>query len=136
VSRVLLIDESVNKKLASELRARGLESWSAEELKVAGRKDQVVLRHLAALDYAWVLVTGDDAMPTEHKAIIRDTQATIATIDGEWEHICKQRGLVRSQEQFKRDTVHRWAHVMIEQEQGEIRRYSPGGGYEWVPRRR
>jgi hypothetical protein len=136
VARVLLIDESLSKHLATELTARGLPAKDAGALNIKGQNDQVVLGRLAALTYSWVLVTGDDEMPHEHETLIRQIQATIATVDGQWERICLEKGLARTQEEFKRDTVHRWAHAMAEQETGSIRRYSPVSHREWIPRTR
>jgi hypothetical protein len=136
LSRTLLIDESLDKHLARELTARGLPAKDAAALGVQGQIDQVVLKRLAELAYPWVFVTFDDEMPGEHETLIRQIRATIATIDGQWERICKEKGLERTQEQFKRDTVHRWAHTMVDQTPGSIRRYSPLSHREWLPRPR
>ena len=136
MSRTLLVDESLNKHLATELTARGLPAKDAAVLDIKGQIDEVVLKRLAKLPYPWVLVTWDDEMPQEHETLIRQIQATIATIDGQWERICKEKGLARTQEEFKRDTVHRWAHAMADQEPGSIRRYSPLSHREWLPRTR
>jgi hypothetical protein len=37
---------------------------------------------------------------------------------------------------WQRDTIHRWAHAMAAQTQGDVRRYSPGSHRPWRPRRR
>lgn len=136
MSRLLLIDESLNKHLATEPTARGLPAKDIGALNVKGQIDQVVLGRLAKLSYPWVLVTWDDAMPEEHESLVRQIQATIATIDGQWERVCHEKGLQRRQEQYKKDTVHRWAHVMVEQPAGSVRRYSPVSHREWLPRTR
>ncbi len=84
----------------------------------------------------WVLVTADDKMPDEHRDRVRDLGATLATIDGSWEAFCARHSLELSQEHFKRETVHRWAHVMQEQDDGEVRRYTPLNHAAWKKRRR
>lgn len=134
--RVLVVDESLDKRLATELEGRGFAAASAASLNLLRKNDEFVLNRLAKLQKAWVLVTADDAMPEEHNALIRQIHATIATIDGEWERVCTERGLRRTQEEFKRDSVHRWAHIMAEQEAGSVMRYTPFNRHEWRPRTR
>ena len=75
------------------------------------------------------LVTSDDNMPNEHGALIARLGLTIATLDGRWQRFGDD------QEQYKREVVHRWAHVMAEQELGSIRRYSTVAHRVWTPRR-
>jgi hypothetical protein len=97
--------------------------------------DEDMLRKLEALDYPWVLVTADDAMPAEHAGTIARVSATIATIDGEWEACCKANGLTLTQDQFAKESIQRWAHLIAAQKAGEIRRYTPKKHSVWKARR-
>ena len=134
MSRTIIIDESCSTRLATELKRRG---WAAETYKYVGTKrleDPDVLTKLSGLAYPWVLVTSDDAMPFEHASRIASLRSTIATIDGEWEKCCKRHSLALAEEEFRRETVHRWAHVIAEQSEGSVRRYSPLSNRTWTPR--
>lgn len=135
MARTLLIDESLDKRLATELSARGRPSRSHAQLGTTGRVDEVVLQRLAELEFDWVLVTADDAMPLEHATRIRNMGATIATIDGAAMEKWRKRGAL-TQEEFKSETVHRWAHKMADQAAGTVRRYSPNTNLGWTPPRR
>lgn len=98
--------------------------------------DHELLARLARLEDEWTLVTGDDRMPFAHADVVSKLKSTIATVDGEWEKYCRSRGLGLSQEQFKQETVHRWAHVMADQSEGEVHRYSPSRNRIWTPRQK
>ena len=75
----------------------------------------------------WVLLTGDDNMPSEHAEIVDGL--TIATVDGRWE------GRGFTQEQWKWETCHRWAHYIAEvHPPATIRRFSPFSHRPWTPR--
>ena len=51
-------------------------------------------------------------MPREHRALLREHRVTVAVVHADGEAA-------------KRETVHRWAHVMATQPPGSVRRYSP-----------
>jgi hypothetical protein len=80
-------------------------------------------------------VTGDDFMPWEHRDLIARLHPTIATIDGEWEYLSQNHGVENTQEGFRRETVHRWAHMMIQQTAGTVIRYSPWNKGTWKVRK-
>lgn len=125
----LIIDECLSSRLATELRGRGYDAVSVADLGHAGLHDPDLLDELHGNLEDWVLVTGDDAMPADHHHLIRDYHhTTIATVDSEWQKMAA----THTQEQFKRDTVHRWAHVMAAQATGEVRRYSPVRNATWT----
>lgn len=84
----------------------------------------------------WVFITGDDRLPFEHADVVAEHSTTIATLGGQWMRICERAGVVPNQDEFKHETVQRWAHVMSTQPQGSIRRYSILGHSNWRPRRR
>ncbi len=134
MSRFLVIDESLTDGLATELAKRGYEAASVKTLGLTGRKDPDLLGVLDKRPDPWVLVTADDKMPFEHRDLILELGTTIATIDGQWESFCARHGLSHSHSQFARDAVHRWAHVMVEQGDNEIRRYNPRTHGNWRPR--
>jgi hypothetical protein len=94
-----------------------------------------VLRQLARLDYEWVLVTADDSMPLEHGKLIRDVNATIATVDGAKKEPSRVRDIL-TPDQFEFETVQRWAHKIAELAAGSVRRFSPTEHHEWTRRRR
>jgi hypothetical protein len=135
VARTLLIDEDLDPRLAAQLRSRGRHAFNAEEVGTKGRADEAVLRHLAKLGYEWALVTADDSMPLEHATVIRDIDATIATVDGAKKKLWHARGILR-QDEFDCETVHRWAHKMADMPGGTIRRFSPNDHQMWTRRRR
>lgn len=60
----------------------------------------------------WVLVTADDAMPAEHADVIAEIEGTIATIHGDWKKVCEAHDLTMTQEQFRRDSIHRWLQII------------------------
>lgn len=68
-------------------------------------------------------------MPAEHGEILIETRATIATIHPE-----HPRGL--TQDAWRRDVVHRWAHAFQTQTGANVRRYKSAGSQLWAPRRR
>jgi len=68
-------------------------------------------------------------MPAEHGAVLIETLATIATIHPE-----HPEGL--TQDAWRRDVVHRWAHAFQTQTEANVRRYKSAGSQLWTPRRR
>ena len=131
--RLLVIDADLPRRLATYLVARARESIHVSTLGLADNvKDPEVLRGLAGHYNGvrdWVLITGDDAMPAEHGAVIIETQATIATI-----HPQRPAGVPEAS--WYVDVTHRWAHRMQEQAPQSVRRYSFHGSEVWRPRRR
>lgn len=144
-ARLLVIDASLNKRLATELRYRGYAARSLSQLgehkaqPVAELLDPDLVPYLAerfqGLD--WTLVTADDNMPAEHMEILTAHCVTVATIDpydedklsalhdavptvGDEDEIGH---LPATEDMYQRDTVHRWAHRMTHQPAGSIRRY-------------
>jgi hypothetical protein len=132
--RLLVIDADVSKRLAQHLIGRARDAISLHALDLARDvKDGQVLRSLAGLyngERDWVLVTGDDAMPAEHGAVIIETSATIATIHPAYpaEEL--------TEHNWRIDVVQRWAHRIQLQEPQTVRRYSLTGSEIWRPRRR
>lgn len=130
--RLLFIDACINPRVGTELRKRGRRSDAA---KTRGWKDldDDVLLPLAAKHYAdegveWTLVTGDDMMPFDWPDLIVGLGITVATIDPRIPPNVED-------DEWHRDTVHRWAHQMSAQPQGSIHRYSPKGHRAWTPRK-
>jgi hypothetical protein len=128
--RLLFLDEDVPKRLAAELRARGRRCVSIYAEELTGTLDPDLIRLLGKRYGAEVvLVTANESMPVEHRAILQVAGLTVAVIDGEHSND-------ELQDSWKRETVHRWAHAMAIQEVGTIRRYSPTGHRRWARRRR
>lgn len=128
----LIIDADVNKRVATELNGRGRPATATSELELGRTKDEPLLRTLAARlndPQAWVLVTGDDAMPDDHPGALAELQITLATID-------PRRPEGSGEDAWRRDVVHRWAHAIQSQPAGTIRRYSATRHGLWKPRRR
>jgi predicted nuclease of predicted toxin-antitoxin system len=127
--RLLLIDENLSRRIASELRKRGKNSVAIVGTDLRGAKDPDLLRAIAREYEDAVLVTGDDNMPATHADVLRETRVTVAIIAPERE------GNITTDE-WEREIVHRWAHRMESQPIGSIRRYYLFGSREWRPRRR
>jgi hypothetical protein len=129
--RLIIVDADLPRRLAGQLRDRGRSAFSAAELRVDEHKDPDLLRDLADRyrTRPWILVTGDDAMPAEHGAILIETLATIATIHPE-------HPMGFTQDAWRRDVVHRWAHAFQTQTEANVRRYKSAGSQLWTPRRR
>jgi hypothetical protein len=128
--RLLIVDEGLDARLASQLEGRGRRAMSTDRLGLKKLKDEPLLQALARLpETAPILVTTDDAMPGEHEKLLDKLGLTVATIDG-------RRKPGWPPEEWKRETIHRWAHVIQVQEPGTCRRYSPAGHDLWRERRR
>jgi hypothetical protein len=126
--RVLVVDESLPRRLAPELRGRGREARHLAELGLRGRTDGDVLRRLAEAFPAWVLITADDRLPGDHAATVHATRATIATLEPN-----APAGVETST--WRCDVVHRWARAMAErQRHATVARYSSRGGERWRAR--
>jgi len=129
--RELVVDANLDKRLAGELRSRGRAAVSVYPHGLSHLKDPELLERLSELyrPEAWVLVTGDDRMPGDHRELIERVGTTVATIDPlhDTEHQI---------DEWRRDVVHRWAHVMQSQTQGAVRRYSLRWHRPWTLRRR
>jgi predicted nuclease of predicted toxin-antitoxin system len=107
--RLLHLDENLPRRLAAELEARGHPARAHRALPDAPATDTGLIR---SLDGDVVLVTADEGMPREHRALLRERRVPVAIVHAD-------------NETAKRETVHRWAHVMATQPPGSIRRYSP-----------
>ena len=129
--RLLFIDACLNRRVASELRSRGRAAVSAAQAELADVDDATLLRAIAERDELAVVVTSDDRMPWEWSTLISELGSTIATV-------APRRGreavIYETEEQWERDTVHRWAHAMQVQARGTIRRYSPVASRPWRER--
>jgi hypothetical protein len=129
----IVIDASLNKRIATELKRRGRDAIALSELELRHAKDPELLHALAEHfgNRLWVLVTADDNLPAAHADVVAEVSATIATIDPKRSAIYAE-----DEDAWGREVVHRWAHVMERQPRGSVRRYSERGGRKWSPRRR
>ncbi|HUZ42782.1 MAG TPA: hypothetical protein VMU63_00125 [Acidimicrobiales bacterium] len=130
--RLLVLDASLNRRLANELKGRGRRAVAGGEIGLGRAGDAELIRGLARryADEEWVLVTGDDHLPAEQAGLLEALGITVATI--EW----RLNPAPDGREQAARDTCHRWAHAMAAQGAGTIRRYSPERNRAWTPRLR
>ncbi len=130
MGRLLIIDESLSKRIAHVLQLRGRDALGVPELGYRGLTDPELLHEIAKDHPGAVLVTSDDHMPDEHGEILLEIGITLATIDGrrpaEYEH---------HQEKWEWEIVQRWAHKMAEQELGTWRRYG-SRVTQWKARKR
>jgi hypothetical protein len=124
--RNLILDENISKQLGDEIHRRGRPVDSVVRLFGYGILDGELLQRLAAFP-RWVLVTLDDDLPWAHEAEVAATQATIATLDS--------RGAISGTDTWVRDIVHRFAHRMQAQGDGEVRRYSATTHRLWAHRK-
>jgi hypothetical protein len=129
--RRIIVDADLPRRLAPELAKRGRPALSTAELGLSEFNDPQLLQELAVRfeSQPWILITGDDAMPAEHGETIVKTRATIATIHPE-----QPPGI--TQDAWRRDIVHRWAHVLQTQADGHVRRYTRSGSRPWTARHR
>lgn len=128
--RVLVIDESLNKRIATALRARGRRAESVAQLGLTGVKDELLILDLAQRCSAWVLVTADDRLPLEHGATLAQVGATIATLDPR-----AVRSWSSNPDEGSHELVHRWAHQIAEQPAGAVLSYGLNGRRNWTPRK-
>jgi hypothetical protein len=124
-----VLDEDINKRVATELGRRGRAAASVYALGLKGSSDPSLIEQLEVLRPGCVLVTGNDRMPEEHPSAVARGRIAIATID-------PRRPPGMPQEFWRRDVVHRWADQMQRQEGGTVRRYSFRRSAPWKPIRR
>lgn len=136
-SRLLFIDESLSKRLATLLKHRGRAAISCSERELLELADEPLLREVYKDGDDVVFVTADDSLPAEHAGVLREVGATVATIApferGKWPI---ERCALADEETWKREIVSRWAHAMQEQPRRTHKRYFLNGGRRWRPRRR
>lgn len=127
---MLFIDGSLNhRRIASELRRRGRAAESAAQRGLDRSVfDDDLLRGVAELYEDAVIVTADDHMPDEWAAVIAELGSTIANVAP---CVGPVAALYTSEDQWERDTVQRWAHVMQLQARNTVRRYSPTSNRRW-----
>lgn len=130
MTRLLVIDASLNRRIATELKGRGRAAASASELGSARMTDAELIRALSRrlAGEPWVLVTADDFLPGEQAELLARHRVTVATVAD------LGRGVGLDEERHARETCHRWAHAMAGQEEGTIRRYSPAANRAWSSR--
>jgi len=125
---MLVVDECLDTRLATELSLRGRPAKSLASLGLRGLDDPEVLEALRNLDVPYVIVTADSAMPLDWMGAIEATGATVAIIDSR--HTSDYLAA-----QWYRDVTHRWAHIMRGQPAGSVHRYTARGHRKWRPRR-
>lgn len=128
----IVVDEDLNKRLATELNARGRAAIAVSELELHRQLDEPLLESLVrelGEPTDWILVTGDDAMPDEHADALERLQVTVGTID-------PRQPSAMTQDAWRRDIIHRWAHAIQRQTPGTVRRYAGSRHASWKPRRR
>lgn len=155
--RLLVIDASLNKRLARALRERGRTARSLahlgeyEGVAIQGMKDHILiptLHNILDPHIDWTLVTADDRMPDEHKELIAQHGTTIATLkpytDDDLVNMTGHltigaedalEGQPSREDQYQGEIVHRWVHVMARQHNGTVRRYFLTTHRPWTPRR-
>ena len=125
---VVVIDESMPKRLRTELVNRGRQVRSYGELGLGGLKDPEVLETMALKSFGWVLLNSDDRMPHEHEAVLQRTGATLAIVDPRHP---EESGV----NEWKHDVAHRWVHAMQTQRPGTWVRYGINSHRLWTLRR-
>jgi len=128
-ARTLVIDESLDTRLAAELVRRGRRATSVSSLGLRGSSDLDLLRGLDARLGSWVLVTADDQLPEDRARWLSSPNGAVATINPEADSAW-------SLEAYRREVLHRWAHAMQAQERGTTRRYGLTNQRAWQPRLR
>jgi hypothetical protein len=124
LSRLLIVDESLNKRIAADLRHRGMNASAVAALGWKGLTDPPLLRAIAREHSEAVLITGDDNLPATHRDVLDETHITIAIIG-------PGRPPEVPEDEWDFDVVQRWAHKMAEQPAASVKRYSLAGAREW-----
>lgn len=127
-ARTLVIDESLDKRLAVELARRGRPAKSVSSLGLRGSSDSDLLDRLDAQLGAWVLVTADDRMPEGQARALAAGNGAVATIGPRGD------SAAWPLEAYRHEVVHRWAHAMHAQLPGTARRYGLTNQRAWRPR--
>jgi precorrin-6B methylase 1 len=130
VSRLLVVDENLDKRISTELNRRGRTAKTVAELGLKGWKDPRLLERLHEIDADCVLITGDDAMPATHAAELSRLGMTVAVIAA-WESTSS---LVEPQ--WEHEIAQKWAHRMELQVAGSVVRYSLATSRKWTLRKR
>lgn len=126
--RLLFLDEDLDKRLSRELMARGRRCETIYRTDLQGSTDEALLTALnATYGVDVVLVTGNDGMPIENGDGFEVGLVAVATVDTEHPdgyHL----------NEWRREVIHRWAHVIQEQDAGTIRRYGAASHRPWTLR--
>jgi hypothetical protein len=130
VPRLLVIDEDLGRRIATELRRRGRNAKRITELGLKGTKDPKLLEMLHELDPDCVLITGDNDMPASHAADLKRFMTTVAVVHP-W--VPNQ---PLSEPQWDHEIIEKWVHKIEEQPSGSILRYTPKAGRRWTVRKR
>jgi hypothetical protein len=128
--RLLVVDEDLSRRIATELRRRGRNTKRVAELDLKGTKDPKLLEKLHDLDPDCVLITGDNDMPASHGEDLKRFGTTVAVVHP-WD-----RDQPLSEPEWEHEIVEKWAHKIEEQPSGSIIRYTPKGGRRWTVRKR
>ena len=101
---LLVIDSSLDKRIATELTYRQREAVSVSAMHMRHFEDPDLLPELFVRisDRSWVLVTADDSMPDDWAEVIERLRPTIATVR-------PRNSDDYNDDQWGRDVVHRWA---------------------------
>lgn len=128
--RLLVIDESLDKRISAELKRRGRTAKTVAEIGLKGLTDPSLLERLGREAPDCVLITSDDAMPATHAKELAQYKTTVAVV-APWNPIS---GLVEPQ--WEHEIVQKWAHLIEVQPRSTIFRYSLGGRRKWMLRKR
>lgn len=130
MARLIVVDESLHKRLATELDRRGRRATTIGALGLRGADDPAVLEELTQREPDTVLVSGDINMPRDHADAIARSTVSVCITDP------LPRGSALSEDQWRSEIVHRWVHRMVDQAPASAFVYGPRGGRLWKPRRR
>lgn len=127
--RLLIVDESLNKRIAVDLRHRGVNAKTVAALGWRGKLDPALLSAIAEGHPDAVLITGDDNLPATHAEVLKETEVTVAIVGPG-----RPEGF--SEDQWDFEIVQRWAHKLADQPAGTVKRYGLAGAREWRLRKR
>lgn len=131
--RLLLIDASLNHRLAYALRKRGRNVLSLRQIRFSTKKDPPLLRLIHLYCQGAVLVTADDHLPSDHAVHCERWKITVAVVDPV---VVKPYDAATDIEAWKWEVVQRWAHLMQNQAPGTIYRYNDRGRQKWTKPRK
>lgn len=126
--RLIVIDESLNRRLATELGRRGRRATSVGALGLRGVEDTPLLDALTQREPDSVLVTGDIDMPRDHPDALRRSRVSLCITEP------RPKESTLSEDEWRSELVHRWIHRMVDQAPATVCVYGLRGRRPWRPR--
>lgn len=123
-----MVDEDLNRRLATELERRGRPATTIPALQLRGADDTPVLDTLTKRTPQPVLVTGDMDMPRDHADALARSSVAVCIVAP------PPKDSALTEDEWYRELVHRWIHRMVEQAPATAYVYGARGRRRWTLR--